>query len=417
MGREGVRLRIAYLNSTYPLLTHTFIEREVRALRAKGVEVTTFSVRRPNADGELGAANASAARETHYLLDTPWRLLASAAAGAIASPLGALRALIAGQRLSPPGLVFRIKHLAYWCEAIRLVRVLRRMELAHVHVHMANNGAAVGVLAQVFDHRIRYSLSIHGPAEFFRVDSWRMAEKVEAAAFVRCISHLCRAQVMAWTDPRCWSRCHLVRCGVDAESLRPRPPRAPGPLRLLSVARLEPVKGQRVLLDACRLLAAKGIEFQLEIVGAGSERARLERRTRELGLAEQVRFAGPVAPEEVGGHLDAADIFVLASFMEGVPVVLMEAMAKQVPVVATRVGGVTELVDEGESGLLVDPGSAEALATALERLARDPEMGRQLGAAGRRRVIADYSVSRAGDGMIDLFRRYVGADTGTPTAS
>lgn len=400
--------RVAYLNTEYPALSHTFIEREVRAVRAGGVGVETFSIRKPGAHSRLGAAHEAAAQETFYILESGGALAASVAGGFATSPLGFLRALAASQRLAPPGLRARLTHLAYACEAVRLARELRRRGLGHIHVHMANNGAAVAMLACAFDRTLRYSLSIHGSAEFFHVDSWRLSPKAENALFVRCISDFCRAQVMTWTSPAAWDRYHVVHCGIDPTSFAPRPARRSGPLRLLTVGRLHPIKGYHMLLEAVGTLVKEGVDLRLDMVGDGPMRAVLERRAGELGLAGHVCFSGAIAPEAIGEHYDRADAMVVSSFMEGVPVVLMEAMAKELGVVATRVGGIPELVEDGVSGLLVNPGSADALAGAIRALAADPGMCHRHGTEGRRRVTAAYAVENVGAGMVDLFRRYLG---------
>jgi len=401
-------LRLAYLSSRYPALSHTFIEREIRAVRALGLRIDPFSIRPPGAQGTLGAAHRDACRETFTLLERPLRVGASLVRALIASPAGALRALVAAERLSSPGVTARVVSLAYALEAMHLARELRRRGIAHVHVHMANNAASVALLACRYDRSLTYSLSVHGSAEFFHVDSWRLGPKAAGAVFVRCISHFCRAQLMAWTDRRAWQRYHIVHCGIDLARFPPRPPRRPGPLRLITVGRLDPIKGYFVLLDAMAILGREGAEVELEMVGDGPERAALDRRIAARGLSGRVVLSGAVSQDEIGAHYDHADAMVVCSFMEGVPVVLMEAMAKELCVVATRVGGIPELVEDGVSGLLVDAGSAEALAAPIKKLAADPDRCRTYGIAGRARVAAAYSSELLGAGMAELFRGYLG---------
>jgi glycosyltransferase involved in cell wall biosynthesis len=395
---------IAYLNSAYPSLSHTFIEREVRAVRTEGLDIRTFSVRPTGSAGRLGKAHRAAAAETTVLLDHPLRVLVAFLGAAAASPVGAVRALVASQRLSPPGLGARLTHLAYVAEAMRLARHLRRLGISHIHVHMANNGASAALLATEYDRGLSYSLTIHGSAEFFDVTAFRLAPKVERAVFVRCISEFCRAQVMAWTRPEAWPRFHVVHCGIDPAAFAPKPPRTQGPLRLLTVGRLHPIKGYTVLLEALRLLSDKGRDWMLDMVGDGPLEPALRAQAAALGIAERIRFSGAVAPERVQDHYDRADAIVVSSFMEGVPVVLMEAMAKELGAVATRVGGVPELIDDGVHGVLVPPGSAGGLAAAIGRLAEDPSLCRRFGAAGRRRILEQFSIANTGRAMVDLLR-------------
>jgi glycosyltransferase involved in cell wall biosynthesis len=314
------------------------------------------------------------------------------------------------QRLSPAGALLRLRYAAYGIEGITLAREMQERGLQHVHVHMANNGAAVALLAAAFDRRLSYSLSIHGSAEFFQVYLWRLQDKVEGATFVRCISHFCRSQVMAWTDPSAWVRFHIVHCAVDAAVFRKRVggPDTTGPLRLLTVGRLDAIKGYPLLLEACRKLQDQGIEWELNMVGAGKLRPYLERSVRDLGLEAHVTLSGAVGQDDIHRHFERADVMVISSFMEGVPVVLMEAMAKEMAVVATRVGGIPELVDDGISGLLVAPGSVDALTAALAQMARNRASLASMGRAGRRKIVAEYTVDQLGHQMTELFQRYLG---------
>ncbi len=404
-------MTIAYLNSEYPSLSHTFIEREIARVRAVGVDVRTFSVRRPTATGTLGEAHAREAHRTKYILGSARAVVASLTIGVLRRPLGAMRAFVAGQRLSPPGWKAHIWHLAYAIEAIRLAQMLGSEGLRHVHVHMANNGAAIALLATRFDPRLSYSLSIHGSAEFFHVDDWRLKPKAENAVFVRCISEFCRSQVMACTDTTSWDRFHIVRCGVDTAKFTPSNshavPDSPGPLRLLTVGRMHPIKGYDMLLRALADLVRAGMDVRLTMVGDGPMLAHLQSLADSLDLRDRVEFTGPVAQEALSGYLDQADAMVVSSFMEGVPVVLMEAMACGLAVVATRVGGIPELVEDAKSGLLIDPGSTEALVAAIQAFADDPERRRSMGEAGRRTVVARYDIERTASEMVELFARYV----------
>jgi len=401
-------IRVAYLNSEYPSLSHTFIEREVRSVRRHGVEVRTFSIRRPGRTGTLGAAHREAAAETEYIQDGAWRVAVSLIGSALRHPLAFARAVAAGQRMAPDGLSSRLLHVAYALEGVQLATMLAKRRLRHVHVHMANNAAAVAMLACRFDPRLRYSLSIHGSAEFFDVYRLRLGAKAEGAVFVRCISAFCKSQVMAWSDPSAWSRFHVVHTGVDETRVKPPETRLQESLRILTIGRLVPIKGYDVLLDACRSMSDKGVAWSLCLVGDGPMRESLERRAADLRIADHVRFAGPVAQEEIGAHLDAANVMVVSSFMEGVPVVLMEAMAAGLAAIATRVGGVGELIDDGANGLLVSPGSVESLTAALLRLALDANLRAVLGRAARETIRAHWRVDDAGAQMARLFHKYRG---------
>jgi glycosyltransferase involved in cell wall biosynthesis len=281
---------------------------------------------------------------------------------------------------------------------------------------MANHGALVALLAGRFDRPIRYSLTIHGSAEFFDVFRLRLGAKVENAVFVRCISDFCRAQVLAWTDPSAWERVHVVHCGISLDEFAWGVPRQDGVLRILTVGRLTAVKAQPLLLDAVQGLTPRGVPWTLRIAGSGPLRAGLEERARRLGISDRVEFLGPVAASRMPEELRRAGLLVVPSFMEGIPVVLMEAMASGVPVLTTRVGGVAELVDDGVTGRVVNAGSAEALTTALAEIWSDPVATASRAVAARERVSSDFDARGTARQMRSLFERYVTGPAGLGVA-
>ena len=404
-------MRIAYLNSEYPSLSHTFIESEVRELRRLGVEIRTFSARSTNQNGRLSKAHEAAAAETFVLQSGLLSLLRETLIAALVSPLGFLRAIIHGQRLATPGVASRVRHLAYVVQGVRLAREMARDALQHVHVHMANNGAAIAMMACAYDRRRSYSLSIHGSDEFFHVDTCALGPKVANARFVRCISNFCRAQIMAWSHPSCWDRLHIVHCGVDPDLYKPSQAQRLGCLRLLTVGRLHPIKGYELLLRACALLAKEGLAWELNLVGDGPLLAHLQGLADLLGIQDRVIFSGAIGQDQIGAHFDRADVMVVSSFMEGIPVVLMEAMSKRLAVVTTQVGGIVELVRNGIDGIYASPGSVESLANAIRPLAMQPSEAAKFGESARDRVIEDFSVAGLGRGMLKLF-----TDTLSPPA-
>jgi glycosyltransferase involved in cell wall biosynthesis len=339
------------------------------------------------------------------------------AIAALLHPLRSMATFFKAQQLSPPGLAQRLKHVVYAAEAVLLAREMTRRHLQHVHVHMANNGAMVALLATELDRNLSYSLTIHGSAEFFNVEQVRLKAKAEGATFVRCISSFCRAQVMTWTDPSAWSRFHVVHCGVDPQQYTPGTSGDNHALRLLTVGRMASIKGYHVLLQSCRTLSDRGIPWTLTMVGDGPMRPSLERMTQGLGIEEHVKFAGSVGQHEIPAYLEACDAMVVSSFMEGVPVVLMEAMAKAVAVVATNVGGIGELIDPGRSGWLVPAGDAAALADAMAAAATDRERLKAYGACGRAKVCEEFAIVDVADQMRRLFQQYLAAPEADPAAT
>ncbi len=406
---DDVVSRVAVLNTRYPALSHTFIEREIRAIRAAGLDVLTISVRRPEEADRLCETHRQAERETQYVLDGVGKLLLALLRCLVTRPWRVLRTLIRSQRLSPPGCKARLWHLFYWIEAARLVCILRDHGISHVHVHMANNGASVALLACTLDRSLSYSLTMHGSSEFFNMAEHRLREKARGAAFVRCISNFCRAQMMFASRIQAVEHFPVVHCGVDVSRFAPRPPLPPGTLRLLTVGRFDPVKGYNILLLAIKRLVDARVRVHLTMIGAGSTQLQVRNQVRALRLGGVVTFAGPVGQDHIREFYTEADALVVSSFMEGIPVVLMEAMAMELAVVSTNVAGIPELVEHGVSGLLVEPGCPEKLAGALETLARDRNLMHRMGKAGRDRIVRDFNIERIGVEIAKLLRGTAGA--------
>ncbi len=412
---------IAYLTSCYPAVSHTFIQREILAVRAAGVTVHTLSIRRPAADDPRSQVDRAELEATYYVLPPRWgRLLAAHARTIITRPLRYVAALGFALAKRPPGLRALLWQLFYFVEAVCVWHELRRRGVRHVHVHFAMACASVAMIANRLGD-LTYSMTVHGPAVFYEACHYRLRDKVKRAAMVACISDFCRSQVMSFADPADWHKLQVVHCGVDPTDYTPRPeapPAEPGRLHLLNVARLSPVKGHDVLLQAIADLRDRDCDVTCTIIGDGPERARLERRSRDLGVDSRVQFTGVVDQDRIQTHYDQADVFVLPSFAEGVPVVLMEAMAKGLPVITTRVMGIPELVDDGVSGLLVPPGRSDRLVEAIRTLAHDVETRKRMGREGRDRVCREYDVRQSGTQLVDLFARMaVSADPAGSTGS
>ncbi|SNS77827.1 glycosyltransferase [Tropicimonas sediminicola] len=397
--------RLAYLTSEYPAVSHTFILREVLALRRLGFEVETCSIRRTDpALHHLGPQERQAAASTFYVLGAARSPLAliSAQLTALARPARWLRAAALAWRSRPPGLRAMLYQAFYLVEAAVLARHLRQRGITHLHCHFGHSACSVAMLASELSG-IPYSFTLHGPTIFYAPKHWRIDEKIARARFVACISRFCRSQAMIFAAPEHWDRLKVIHCGVDP-ALYDTGARERTGKRLLFVGRLAAVKGVPVLLEAFKAVAAQHPEAHLTLIGDGPERARLETEAEHLGVSRQVAFAGYRSQEEVAAALADADLFVLPSFAEGVPVVLMEAMAARLPVVATRVGGVQELVEDGVSGLAVTSGDADAFADALLRLLDDPDRMRSMGEAGRAQVIDEFSTEREAERLAGLFR-------------
>ncbi len=416
-------LRIAYLCSLYPAVSHTFILREVSALRRLGAEIATFSIRRAGVEHLLADADRAAFQSTFAILPPRWvRLLRTHLGIVLSAPLAYLSTLLLALRLAPRGLRGHVWQVFYFIEAVVLWEECRRREIRHMHVHIANVAADVALLAAHLgsateDEPWSWSFTMHGPTEFFDVSHFRLAEKLSRARLVVCISDFARSQLMSLSEPEVWDKLHVVHCGIPIDQF-PRSHSADRPgvePSILYVGRLVPEKGQAVLLEALGALVERGRQVSVTLVGEGPGRADLERLAERLGIAARTSFLGAVGQDDIRAIYAGASVFCLPSFAEGVPCVLMEAMATGLPVVSTRITGIPELVEDGHTGLLVAPGRADELAGALERLLADPALCRELGVNARAKVIEEFDAERSAEQLYALFTRELSPRPPRPT--
>ncbi|GAB3222942.1 glycosyltransferase [Kineococcus gypseus] len=403
--RTGTRRALAYLVSEYPTLSHTFIESEVEALRARGVEVHTFSVRPTAEEQHRSTRSRREAARTTVLLGR--ERLAGLPRTGVAS-LRRPRTLAAGARLAarsgPSGARNKLWQCFYLAEALVLLEEMRRRDLRHLHVHFANNGADIARLVVAMGRAQdgpgsgwRWTMSMHGPTEFEFVDTFDLPAKVRSADAVACISDFCKGQLMRHTSPEHWSKLGLVRMSVDVERFADRSgeraARPNTPLRVLFVGRLVPEKGPSVLLDAVAALrrGPEPLDVQVRVVGAGPLAGELALQAQRQGTADVVELVGPVANEALPDHYAWADVFCLPSFAEGVPVVLMEALATALPVITTAVAGIPELVRDGVEGWVITSGDVRALEVALRTAAAASSVERtEMGRRGRQHVAEEF---------------------------
>jgi colanic acid/amylovoran biosynthesis glycosyltransferase len=396
--------------SQYPAISHAFLLQEVETLRSLGATVETFSIRRTGEEQLLTEADRIAFDTTYAILPPRWGHLAAAHLRAILTrPRRFVRALGVAVAMRRPGLRGALWQLFYFLEAGLLWDRCRRLGIRHVHAQFASSATDAALLAaELGGDSWSWSFTVHGPVEFYDVPGFQLPEKARRALFVACTSDFARSQVQGFLDPEHWPKVEILRMGVDPERFQPpaasRELRA-GPLRLLTIGRLVGVKGQAVLLDAVAELSRRGVDVELTMAGDGPEREPLGRRASDLGISERVEFAGPVGHDRTIELYREADVFCTSSFAEGLPTVLMEAMATGLPVIATRIMGIPELVEDGVSGLLVAPARSDQLADAIERLASQPDERAAMGAAGRHRVLEERDQRRSGQRMLELLER------------
>jgi glycosyltransferase involved in cell wall biosynthesis len=297
--------------------------------------------------------------------------------------------------------------LFYFVEAVVVGEWMRAAGLRHLHVHFATPASTVGLIASRLGG-CGLSITVHGPDEFYDVSRYQLAAKIQGAAFLCAIGNFARSQLMKLSPVEQWDKFEVTPLGVDPAAFTRQHRDHDAPFEILCVGRLVPAKGQHVLLAAVRELADRGREVALRFVGDGPDRRSLEDNARALGLQSLVHFEGSVNQDRIRDFYNRADAFVLPSFAEGIPVVLMEAMAMQVPCITTRITGIPELIRDGVDGLLVVPSDEQELADAIERLIVDPKLRCTLGCAGRKRVMERYDLDTNTRRLAEVFRRRLG---------
>lgn len=388
-------MRIAYVMSRFPKLTETFILVEMVEMAKLGVDVEVFPLRREKS-AMVQPAAAPFVDRAHYLPFLSAAILRSQLTMLIRHPrryLGALTGVVRGTWRSPR---FLLAGLAIFPKVVAMAERMGSIGVDHVHCHFASHPALTGWVI----HRLTgmpYSFTAHG-SDLHR-DRTMLCEKIRGAEFAVTISQYNR-DLMLDTCPTADSRAiDVIHCGVDTGRFTPAAAEPPLPLTVSAIGTLHEVKGQTYLVEAVRLLRDRGVEVRCRFVGDGEDRPKLEAQVAEAGLQDRIQFEGLRTSDEILGILGDSHLLAAPSVptrsgrREGIPVVLMEAMACGLPVVASRLSGIPELVEDGTSGLLVPPRDAAALADAIERLATDADLRRRLGASARETVMREFDAA------------------------
>lgn len=389
--------RLAYIVSRFPHLTETFILRELVQLREDGWEVLLYPliVQKPQVVQTAAAEWTGRARRVPFL---SWQVVAANARMVLERPgtyLRTLAAAISGNLASPR---FLVRALLLWPKAVFVAEDMRRAGVEHVHAHYATHTALVAWTIRRLTGT-PYSVTVHAHDIF--VDQTMLAAKLREATFIVAISDFNRQHLAETLGPWVLDKTVVLRCGVPAAKRRDRTPGTcpDGPFEIASVGSLQPYKGFHHLLRACALLKAQGITFRCRIAGAGEERRRLEAGIAALGLHGHVELLGACTQEEVFALLASVHCYVQPSIvaangkMEGIPVALMEAMTMRLPVVATALSGIPELVRDGDTGYLVPPGNEVALSNAIARVIRDSVGAAAMASRGQEAVTRDYDLA------------------------
>jgi glycosyltransferase involved in cell wall biosynthesis len=395
-------MKIAYFINQYPKVSHSFIRREILELENQGFEILRIALRgwdEPVVDPD----DCSEQLRTRYVLRHGILSLALPTLRAlIRSPLRFMKAgslAIRISRESKRGLPYHLISVAEACRALSWVTDDGCLRL---HAHFGTNSAEVAMLMRALGGP-PFSFTAHGPEEFQRPMGLR--EKIHRAAFAVAISCFGRSQLFLHSGHRDWPKIHVVHCGLERSFYETRASAPPVAPRLVSVGRLCEAKGQLLLIDAVAGLVASGVQIQVVLAGDGPLRAELETLIEHHNLGANVRITGWISSSEVRAEISAARALVLPSFAEGLPVVIMEAMALRRPVLSTYVAGIPELVVPGENGWLFPAGSVQELAAAMMNcLSKTPEELAKMGDAAYQRVTTRHSIETEARKLAELFR-------------
>ncbi len=394
-------MKLGYLINTYPRASHSFIRREVQALERVGWDVHRFAMRA--AHGELldPADIAEDARTEHLLKMGAWAVTKTAVNWMLRRPARSLRGLGLAWRCGARA-NHRLRHLVYLAEAAVVAQRCYDLRIPHIHAHFGTNSTTVAMLVQALGGP-SYSFTTHGPEEFDAPVALSLGEKVHRAAFAVAISSYGRSQLCRWAALADWERIHVVHCGIEPWRFGDPAPLPAGAPHLVAIGRLAEQKGLAMLIAAMADAVPDLPNLQLTLVGDGPMRGDLTALVARLGLQSHVTFAGWQDESGVRSALAAATALILPSFAEGLPVVVMEAMAAGRPVIATTIAGVPELVTP-DVGWLVPTGDRAALAEAIRVLAATPAATlARMGHAARARVLARHDIDAEAEKLTTLF--------------
>jgi glycosyltransferase involved in cell wall biosynthesis len=400
-------MKIAYLVNQYPKVSHTFIRREITAVESLGVSVRRIAIRgwEERLVDDLDLQERSI---THYILATPVAKIAADVLVTVATrPRRFIRALSEAIRFAKKSDRPWFYHLIYLVEACVLARHCAQHGITHVHAHFGTNPAEVAMLGSVVGN-LTYSFTVHGPDEFDCPEFLGLRSKIHGASFVAAISFYTRSQLMRWADQSDWPKLHVVRCGLDDHYFADARAPSLSQHRFVSVARFSQQKGQLVLLRAVAQLVGEGIPIKLVLAGDGELRGDIEHWIDLLGIRANVEVTGWLSNDAVRAEIDNSRALVLSSFAEGLPVVLMEAMAMGRPVLTTSVAGITELVRNGSEGWVYAPSSVESTVSALRECLMAPsETIDQIGQRAKRRCAEFHMIDKSAASLFALFQSVV----------
>ena len=396
-------MKIGYVTTKFPVLTETFIYREIEGLRKKGLDVMTFSVKRPRGK-EIPREAEGLLKETFYLWPpNPIKFLQAIFYLLITRPGRCLDLFVSTMKYYPR----MLRGMIHLLEGCYLAGVCQKRGIQHLHAHFATGPTSLALMTREL-LGIPFSFTAHA-MDIYR-DRLFLEKKIKRAKFVVTVSEYNKRKLLSCCPGINPNKIKVIHCGIDTNRFKPSFRDERCPLEILSVGRLVEKKGFPYLIEACHRLKIRGINFRCWILGDGPQREYLEDLIAERGLQDCVSLEGAVQQEDLVGYYRRADIFVLPCVIDsqgdrdGIPVTLMEAMAMGLPVVSTPVSGIPELIQNRHSGLLVEPENAEQLAEAIKTLIQNRDMRKKFGERGRKKVMRDFNIEKTLELLISNFR-------------
>jgi len=397
-------MRIIYLINQYPKVSHSFIRREIEALENAGVQILRVSIRK-SAEGLVDPADQKELSSTKVILQANGLIFAKSILQILTNPFKLLSSLAVALAMGWHSERGVLRYLIYLLEAAVLKFWSSQEQIDHIHAHFGTNPATVALLC----HHLggpSYSFTVHGPEEFDKVVDIALPEKIKHALFVVAISSYGKSQLYRWSELKDWSKIAVVHCGLGDQFWSDSPKPIQDTPKLVSVGRLAPQKGQLLLIEAIYQLKLKGVFCELILVGDGPMRAEIEDLISKYQLVEQIKITGWASEAQVKQYILESRCLVLPSFAEGLPVVLMEALALRRPVISTYIAGIPELVKPDYSGFLVPAGDSDALAEAIQKVLTLPlEELTEMGQRGYLDVLREHNITTEAKKLVELFSK------------
>jgi glycosyltransferase involved in cell wall biosynthesis len=400
-------LKLAYMMSRFPKISETFILYEILEQQRLGHTVEVYPLLREHQPVTHPEAERLVERaHFHPFISLP--IIGANLHFLMRQPVAYLKTLFEVLSGTFGSRNFFFGALAYFPKAVRFAYEMQRQGIEHIHAHFCNHPAVAALII----HRltgIPFSFTAHGSD--LHKDKRMLNKKVAASAFAVTVSNFNKGEMLKTCGERQRDKIHIIRCGIDPEVFLPAEQKMNGKavFRIICVGSFEEVKGHKYLVEACKRLRDQGIDFVCDLIGDGPVRGQVAAQIAALGLKDKVIIHGSRKRQEVAAMMRAAAVKVLASVptaegkREGIPVVIMEAMASGLPVISSQLSGIPELVDDGRTGILVQPGDSQALARALQKLYEDPELRFRMGRAGREKVLREFNLKSNVVNLANLF--------------